>query len=89
MISILLEDSKNKLFQTIAHLSEERDLHIRKNINVLNKVEFKYTVYFSDVNNSIDNFKNKGYNQDLALYDRIIMDYNKDNPENMLTAWIM
>jgi hypothetical protein len=87
MISLLLEDFENKLFQKIQHLSEERELHIRNNIIALNKIKLQYTVYFSEVNNSISHFKTKGYQEDPALYDRIIIEYNI-NTENNLKAWI-
>ncbi|MCC9017906.1 MULTISPECIES: hypothetical protein [Flavobacterium] len=89
MISILLEDFTNKLFQKLANLSEERELHIRNNIIVLNKVKPQYTVYYFGVNNSIADLEKKGYKEDQGLYDRRIIDYNNDNPENILRAWIM
>jgi hypothetical protein len=88
MISILLEDSKNKLFHIIANLSEERELHIRNNIIVLNNVEFQYTVYFWEVSDTTTNLVNKGYTEDQGLYDRRIIEYNNSTPSSLLTAWI-
>jgi len=89
MISILLEDSKNKLFHIISNLSEERELHIRNNIIVLNNVGYQYTVYFWDTNDTTTNLIKKGYKEDQGLYDRRIIEYNNANPVNILIAWIM
>jgi hypothetical protein len=88
MITILLEDSKSKLYHIISNLSEERELHIRKNIIVLNK-EFQYTVYFWEVSDSTMQLEKKGYKEDQGLYDRRIIEHNINNPERILTAWIM
>jgi hypothetical protein len=89
MIRLLIEDSKNKVFNIIANLSEERELHIRNNIIELNKAGLQYTVYFWDASDSIIQFENKGYKEDQGLYDRRIIEYNINNPESLLIAWIM
>lgn len=87
MASILLEDLTNKLFQKIANLSEERELHIRKNINELNKIGGQYTVYPWEFGDSTISLENKGYKEDQGLYDRRIIEYNNTTGD-LLTAWI-
>lgn len=87
MIKIVLEDSKNKLFQIIRDLSEERELHIRRNIIVLNEIDLQYIVSFWDEKDGF-RLKNNGYKQDLALYDRAIINYNNVSRETRLQAWI-
>jgi hypothetical protein len=90
MVSILIEDFINKKFQEIRDLSEERELHIRSNINVLNEVKLKYTVYFSGVNNSITDLESRGYKNDNAMYDRAINEYNNTKiiAGDLLKTWI-
>lgn len=88
MTMLLIEDSKNKVFNIIANLSEERELHIRNNIIELNKAGLQYTVYLWDVSDSTIPLENKGYKEDQGLYDRRIIEYNNNTTGSLLTAWI-
>lgn len=90
MPSILIEDFKNKVYQEAIGLSEEKELHIRNNIIILNAVEFKYIVYYLEVNNSKADLEKKGYKIDNSIYDKAIIEYNCDSSKtgSLLKAWI-
>lgn len=89
MISILIRNFSNKTYQIIRDLSDERNIHIKNNLETLNKLNSKYTISDSDYISETD-LKKAGFVNDPALYDRDVIEYN-NNPcriGSALKAWI-
>lgn len=86
-MTIILEDFKNKKFQIFRGLSEEKELHIRGNVIKLNEIDVQYTVCFWNEKDDC-RLKKSGFINDLALYDKAIMNYNITSGKERLVFWI-
>ncbi len=86
MISILLQDHKNKLFQKMLHLSEETELLICQNVNTLNRSGHQLNISTIDPGTPMNELEMRGYRAEEALYDKLILDYNQENSP-LLKMW--
>ncbi|OAE90540.1 hypothetical protein FPG87_02735 [Flavobacterium psychrophilum] len=86
MISIILKDNKNKLFEVIRDLREETELLICNNIITINN-NINQTLSIETFVEGIDKYwVEKGYNSEPGLYDKLIIEYNQNNTP-LLTRW--
>lgn len=86
MISIILKDNKNKLFQEMMFLRDETELLICDNINTINRTE-KQQLQIETHSDGIDEYwEQRGYKRDNVLYDNLIIEYNQRN-DKQLTLW--
>lgn len=86
MISILLKDNKNKIFQEMMFLRNETELLICDNIIKINKEGTEQLQIETFTNGIVEYWENRGYKRDNALYDKLIIEYNQRN-DKQLTRW--
>lgn len=86
MISILLKDNKNKLFQEMMFLRDETELLICNNINIINRVGTERLQIEDFADGIAEYWEKEGYKRDNDLYDKLIIDYNQQN-DKPLTRW--
>lgn len=86
MISILLKDKKNKVFQEMMFLKNETELLICDNINQINKEATEQLQIETFADGIVEYWENRGYKRDNALYDKLIIEYNQRN-DKQLTRW--
>jgi hypothetical protein len=86
MISILLKDNKNKVFQEMMFLRNETELLICDNIIKINKSGTEQLQIETFTDGIVEYWEERGYKRDNALYDKLILEYNQQN-DKQLTRW--
>lgn len=86
MISIILKDNTNKLFQEMMFLRDDTELLICENINTINRAGTPQFQIETHADGIAEYWEKRGYKRDNGLYDKIIIDYNQQN-EKPLVRW--
>jgi len=79
MISIILKDNANKLFQEMMFLRDETEGLICDNIITINKTGTRQLQIETHVDGIAEYWEQRGYKRDNALYDKLIIEYNQQN----------
>ena len=86
MISIIVKDNKEKVFEVLMHLRDETELLICGNINQINR-KTNRDLQIETYSEGIEEYWTKrGYQRSQGLYDKLIIEYNQNN-EDLLTRW--
>lgn len=86
-MSLVIVDNVNKKYHPYIWCTEHQALFIMKNINKINTKNNTYLTVQEDVNS--DYFKNKGYEMDQGLFDKLVLEYNSNlkDDEERLDLW--
>lgn len=86
MISIIVKDNKEKVFEVLLHLRDDTELLICENINQINRIMNRQLQIETYADGIEEYWTERGYQRSQGLYDKIVLEYNQAN-EDLLTRW--
>lgn len=86
--SIIIQDSDNKIFQRMSHISGPEEEKVTNNIAKLQSIRTQLNMHTTDHNADVNYLLQKNWVESQTLYDGLILEYNNQpGMTNFLRAY--